>query len=103
MAKLLVLYRKPSDGGRFNDYYAATHIPLASKLPGLLKYEVSSGPVASGQGESSVHLVATLTFESVDALQASLASPEGAAAVGDLANFADGGADILIFDDQVVS
>jgi hypothetical protein len=38
----------------------------------------------------------------MSALQAALASPEGQAAAGDLANFADGGADLLMFDTKDV-
>lgn len=102
MAKLLVLYRKPSDEARFRDYYAHTHIPLAKAIPGLLSCEVSSGPVGSPQGESPYFLVATLGFASMDVLQAAMASPQGMATAADLANFADGGAEFLIFHDQAV-
>jgi uncharacterized protein (TIGR02118 family) len=102
MAKLLILYRKPSDEAFFSKHYAEKHIPLAKSIPGLEKYEISSGAIASPQGEPPFHLVATLTFESLEALQDARASPEGVAAAADLVNFADGGADILIFDDQVI-
>ena len=61
MAKLLVLYRKPSDEARFLAYYAGTHIPLAKTLPGLVRVEASRGPVGSPQGESPYFLAATLT------------------------------------------
>lgn len=102
MAKLLVLYRKPHDEARFNVYYTNTHTPLAKGIPGLEKLEVSSGPVGSPQGKSLFHLVATLTFKSLEALQTAMASPQGVAVAADLANFADGGAEILIFDDQII-
>jgi uncharacterized protein (TIGR02118 family) len=35
MHKLLVLYHEPNDPAHFRKYYAETHLPLASKLPGL--------------------------------------------------------------------
>jgi uncharacterized protein (TIGR02118 family) len=99
MARLLVIYRTPKDAATFDRYYAATHIPLAKKLPGLRSYDISSGPVvAPGGGASGVHLVATLGFDSVDAVNAALGSPEGRDAAGDLANFADGGVDLYIFE-----
>ena len=44
------------------------------------------GPVATPQGDSSWHLVATLGFATMDALQAAFASPEGQRAAADLAN-----------------
>lgn len=98
MAKLLVLYKTPTDTAAFDRYYAETHIPLAKKIPGLRHYEISRGPVATPAGPSGVHLVATLSFDSVAALQAGLGSPEGQAAAGDLGNFASGGVDLLVYE-----
>jgi uncharacterized protein (TIGR02118 family) len=101
-ARLLVLYKTPADAAAFNDYYAATHIPLAKQIPGLGRYEVSSGPVNTPAGASAIHLIATLHFDSVDAIQKALASPQGGAAARDLANFAQAGVDLLIFDSKDV-
>jgi len=100
MAKLVVLYKTPKDAAAFDRYYSFTHIPLAKKIPGLRSYDISDGAVASPAGPSGVHLVATLTFASMADLQKALASPEGQAAAGDLANFADGGADLLMFENK---
>jgi hypothetical protein len=41
-------------------------------------------------------------FDSADALKAGLVSAEGKAAAGDLANFADGGAERYFFDTKEV-
>jgi uncharacterized protein (TIGR02118 family) len=101
MAKLLVLYKTPADTAKFDAYYTATHIPLAKKLPGLKRYEVSTGALG-GPGASAFHLVASLEFESADAIERALDTPEGRAAAGDLANFAQAGADLLIFDTKDV-
>ena len=102
MATLLVLYKTPTDAAAFDKYYAETHIPLAKKIPGLRSYKVSKGAVASPAGASGVHLVATLAFDSMADLQKALGSAEGAAAAGDLPNFASGGADLLMFEDGAV-
>jgi uncharacterized protein (TIGR02118 family) len=102
LATLLVLYKTPTDAAAFDKYYAATHIPLAKKIPGLRRYEISKGAVATPAGASNVHLAATLTFDSMADLQAGLGSPEGAAAAGDVANFANGGADLYFFDTGAV-
>ena len=102
MAELVVTYKTPTDPAAFDTYYAATHIPLVKKLPGLRKYQVSKGEVVGPGGPSGVHLVATLTFDSVAAIRAAFASPEGQAAAGDLPNFASGGADIVFFDTRDV-
>jgi uncharacterized protein (TIGR02118 family) len=102
MAQVLVLYKTPKDSAAFEKYYAATHIPLAKKLPGLLKYQISQGPIATPGGPSDIHLIATLTFDSVAAVQKAFGSDEGKATAGDLANFASGGAEIMFFETRDV-
>jgi uncharacterized protein (TIGR02118 family) len=102
MATLVALYKKPADTAAFDSHYFAKHIPIAKKIPGLRGYEVSSGPVGTPAGASPFHLVALLRFDSLTAIQQALASPEGAAAAADLANFAHAGVDLLMFDTKEV-
>jgi uncharacterized protein (TIGR02118 family) len=102
MAKLIVLYKTPADPAAFDAYYASTHIPLAKQMPGVTRYEISAGPVATPQGASPYHLAAVISFETIDALRAALGSPEGKAAARDLGNFAQAGAELLIFDTKDV-
>jgi len=102
MAKLVALYRKPADAKAFDAYYFSRHVPTAKKVPGLRRYEVNSGPIVSPQGESAYHMIATLSFDSVDAIERALASPEGQATAGDLANFAPAGVELLVFDSTEV-
>ena len=98
MAEIVVMYKTPKDPAAFDKYYAETHIPLAKKLPGLRKYQVSKGTVATPAGPSGVYLVAILTFDSMAAIQSAFASAEGKAAAADLPKFATGGADLMFFD-----
>lgn len=98
MASLVALYKTPKDAAAFDKYYAETHIPIAKKIPGLRRYEISRGPVASPAGSSGVHLVATLSFDNMDAIQSGLGSPEGQATAADLEKFASGGVDLFMFD-----
>jgi uncharacterized protein (TIGR02118 family) len=102
VAKLIALYKKPADTAAFDAHYFATHVPLAKKVPGLRRYEVSTGLIASAQGDSPYHLAAVLSFDSADAVQRGLGTPEGQTALGDLANFAQAGMDVLIFDSKEV-
>jgi uncharacterized protein (TIGR02118 family) len=102
MARLVVMYKTPTDAGAFDKYYRETHIPLAKKIPGLRKYELSRGPVATPAGASGFHLIAILHFDDIAALQAGLGSAEGRAAGADVRNFASGGADMIMFDDAEV-
>ena len=102
MATVMVLYNKPSDPAAFDAHYFDKHVPLAKKIPGLRKYEVSNGPVATPEGPSPYHLVALLTFDSMAAIGAAFASPEGQATAGDLKNFAQAGAQLLMCETRAV-
>jgi uncharacterized protein (TIGR02118 family) len=98
MARLVVMYGTPNDADAFDRYYFASHVPLAKKIPGLRKYEVSRGVVASPAGPAKFHLIATLHFDDMKAIQDAFASPQGQAAAADVATFATGGADMMFFD-----
>ena len=100
MARLLVLYKTPKDVAAFDKHYAQTHIPLAKKIPGPRKYEVSQGTVMTPAGPSGVHLVATLHFDDVKAIQSAFASAEGEAAGADAQSLSS--VDMLIFDSKEV-
>jgi uncharacterized protein (TIGR02118 family) len=87
MIKLVALYRKPSDPESFDKHYFNIHIPLVKKIPGLKKIEVtriSGAPM----GEAQYYLMAELYYDSMEALNAANASPEGRATVKDLMSFA---------------
>jgi uncharacterized protein (TIGR02118 family) len=98
MARLVVMYRTPKDPGAFDKHYFEIHIPIAKKIPGLRKYEVSRGPIATPTGPAGFHLIATLHFDDMTAIQNAFASPQGQAAAADVATFATGGVDMLMFD-----
>jgi uncharacterized protein (TIGR02118 family) len=98
MAEVMVHYKTPKDPSAFDKYYAETHIPLAKKMPGLRKFQVSRGPVATPAGLSGIHMVAILTFDSMAAIQSAFGSAEGKATAADVPKFASGGADIMFFD-----
>lgn len=87
MVKLIALYRKPADVQEFDKHYDQIHTPLVLKMPGLRKLEVTritGAPI----GESTYHLMAEMYFDSVDAMNAANASPEGKATAKDLMSFA---------------
>src|ERR1700704_4560599 len=99
MARLVVLYRTPKQADDFDRYYFDKHLPIAKKIPGLRKYEVSQGPVVPPAGRSDFHLIATLHFDDMAAIQQAFASAEGQAAAADVQTFATEGVDMLLFDD----
>jgi uncharacterized protein (TIGR02118 family) len=96
MAKLYAIYQQPADAKAFDRYYYNTHVPLAKKIPGLRSYEVTRGDVMGMAGKHGVYLVATLGFDSMAAIGAAMASPEGQATAADLANFASAGVDVMM-------
>ncbi len=102
MAKLYAIYQQPADTAAFDSYYFNKHVPLAKTIPGLLSYEVTRGDVMGMAGKHSVYLVATLEFESLPAIGAAMASPQGQATAADLANFASAGVDVMMGETHVV-
>ncbi|AWH94044.1 EthD family reductase [Dietzia lutea] len=94
MAVLTVLYGQPTDPGAFRRHYEEIHVPLAKALPGAtdVSYTLHVDTLAGEAVFASFHA----TFPTREALDAALASPEGQAAQADVANFADGGATILV-------
>lgn len=104
MAGMIVIYKQPADAQAFDRHYFETHIPLAKKIPGLRKYEVSRGPITALAGPSDVYLIGTLHFDDLDAMKKGFASLEGKAAGADRRLYApdESGVQIFIFDSMVV-
>ena len=104
MARMLVIYRTPKDVEAFDRHYFEIHVPLAKKIPGLRKYEVSDGPIATPVGPADVHRIGTLHFDDHAAIEKAFASPEGRAAGADRRLFApdDSGFQMFIFDNREV-
>jgi uncharacterized protein (TIGR02118 family) len=98
----MVMYKAPRDAAAFDKHYFEKHVPLAKKIPGVRKYQVSQGPVVSPMGASNYHLIANLQFDTVAAIQAAFTSAEGQAAVADVQGFADGGVEIFLFESREV-
>ena len=87
MVKLIALYRKPTDIEAFRKHYFEIHVPLAKKMPGLRKIEITDISGAP-MGETKFLVMAEMYFDSIDAMNAANASPEGRATVKDLMSFA---------------
>ena len=104
MARMVVIYKKPADVKAFEKHYFETHIPLAKKIPGLRKYEISRGPVTAVAGPPDVYLIGTLYFDDLDAIKKAFASPEGQAAAADRRLYApdDSGVQMFLFDNREV-
>jgi uncharacterized protein (TIGR02118 family) len=97
---MIMLFNHPKDTTAFDKHYFETHVPLAKKLPGLRKYEVSRGPIATRGGVSDFHLAAMLHFDDLEAIKRAFASAEGQACGADRRAFApdDAASLVLLFE-----
>jgi len=104
MAKMVVIYKTPKDVAAFDKHYHEIHIPMAKKLPGLRKYEISAGSVTVIAGQPDVYLVGTLYFDDLDAIRTAFSSPEGRAAAADRQTYApdESGVQMFLFDTKDV-
>lgn len=89
MAQMTVIYKTPKDIPFFEQHYFEVHIPLAQQLPGLLRYEISDGPIVSTTGHLDIYRVAHLYFESVEAMMTAFQSPIGQQCAADRKILAD--------------
>lgn len=97
MARMYVIYRTPQDVEAFEKHYWNVHIPLAKKLPGLRKYEVSRGPIAAVSGDKNTYLIATLYFDSMAAIKEAFASECGQACAKDRRILAPQDSDVQMY------
>jgi uncharacterized protein (TIGR02118 family) len=104
MARMVVIYKQPPDAAAFDAHYFGVHVPLAKRLAGLRRYEVSRGPIVSPTCGPPWHLVATLHFDDLAAIKAAFATPLGQACAADRRKLAPDDADLvmLLFDSEDV-
>ena len=70
----------------FAEYWLNTHAPLVKKMPGVKKYIINL--VLSTDGEEPGYQgTAELWFDSIEAMQLAVETPEGQRAVADTQNF----------------
>ncbi len=86
-ARFLALYEPPSDPEAFGRHYREIHIPLLRQLPDLRRYTISRD-ITPLHGEP-LYLVAELEWDTMDALRAAFASPQGRATAADAARLQD--------------
>jgi uncharacterized protein (TIGR02118 family) len=101
MTKLLILYGHPADPAAFEDYYTSRHIPYATgHMPNVRRAENMRVLSASDGGPAPWYRVSQLSYDSVADLRAGITSEDGRSAIADIANFATGGATLLIVEED---
>ena len=96
MVKLTVLYGQPKSPEAFEQYYAQTHMPIAAKMQGVRRIELSKVTGTVDGSAPTFYRLADLYFDDLDHMQRVMATPEGKATAADLANFATGGVTMLV-------
>src|SRR3989442_13584261 len=87
MVKLIAYYKEPANKDDFEKKYFEEHLPLARKMPGLIKSEISRLK-SIGDGQSKYYLQTDMYFDNIDSLNSAMASQEGKAAGRNLMSFA---------------
>jgi uncharacterized protein (TIGR02118 family) len=87
MVKLIAMYKTPEDTEAFDRHYFEVHMPIVSKIPGLIKSEVAKLKPLPGSN-AKYYMMTEMYYDDMDAFNAAMASPEGKASAKDLVNFA---------------
>lgn len=77
MLKFVALWNLPEgmNEEEFEHWYEETHIPDARRIPGLRRYTVNRAPAAK-RGEQRYYRMAELSFDSLEAVEKAMESPE---------------------------
>ena len=105
MIKYIALYKKPADPEGFDEKYFSTHLPIADSVPGLVRAEVAKVQrvfLAGFLGDTELHLIAELYFDSEESMKAAFKTPEWASSGANLAEI--GGMELVaMFSAEVVA
>jgi uncharacterized protein (TIGR02118 family) len=96
MMRIVSLHGQPVDPAEFDRYYRDVHTPLVQRIPGVRN--IRFGRVVGGNdgAPAPYYLVSEVYFDDAAALAAAGDTPEMAAALADVPNFATGGVTIML-------
>jgi uncharacterized protein (TIGR02118 family) len=99
MVKLVVFYPPTADDqAAWDTHYLGTHMPLADKIPGLLRQETAVLSAAIDGQELPFRRISELYFPDQETLMAAFGTPEGQAVNADFQQIAAPGARLLVAD-----
>jgi uncharacterized protein (TIGR02118 family) len=96
MMKVTVLYGHPTSPDEFEKYYGSTHLPLAAKMTGVARIELTKFLTGPDGGKPGFYRMAELYFATQAQMEQTLGSLEGQTTVADLPKFATGGVTMAI-------
>jgi uncharacterized protein (TIGR02118 family) len=94
--KVTVLYGTPKSPEDFEKHYLGKHMPLVDKVTGIKRTELAKCISPPGSPPPPFYRVTELWFDSPEAMQKVMATPEMKKVSEDVPNFATGGATILV-------
>lgn len=98
MSKLIALYKQPADPAQFDQAYFNTHLPLISRVPGLIQTNITRFTrTLMGEG---YYMMAEMIFTDKEAMKTGMRSPEMAAAGENLNSFAEGLITLMFGDEE---
>lgn len=104
MIKYIALYKKPANPEDFDEKYFSSHLPIVSSVPGLVRAEVAKVQrtvLAGFLGDTELHMIAEMYFESAESMKAAVQTPEWASSGANLAEI--GGMELVaMFSAEVV-
>ena len=96
MPKLIVLYPPPADTETFERRYSSEHAPMVlEKIPGVKRF-VAARVLGTPTGKAPFQRVAELYFDSLESLQAAMASGGGQATVAHAMEISTGGPPVVL-------
>jgi len=104
MTKVIVLLSRRADLSReeFRRHLEEEHLPLVQRLPGLRRLAVNYVMPGPDGAQPAYDAVGEDWFDSPEAVQAGLASPEGRAVNADVPNFLDAGRLVFLVAEESV-
>ena len=96
MIKVTVLYGHPTDSAAFENYYVNNHIPIASKMSGHEKFELTKFINNPDGSKPEFYRMVEFWYINLESMREAMASPEGQATADDLSNYANGGVKVFI-------
>ena len=96
MMRIVSLHGRPSDPAEFDRYYRDVHTPLVQRIPGVRNIRFGRVLGTNDDAAPPYYLVSEVYFDDAAALDAARDTPEMAAALADVPNFATGGVTIML-------
>lgn len=96
MIKITVLYGQPKQPEVFETYYSQTHLPLVADIQGVQRAELTVFAATADGALPEYYRMAELYFDSQEQMDSVMSSAAAQVAVADIANFASGGATVLV-------